>query len=391
MRIDEQEYHGYYEGFSNAALWPLYHHALREPVLDREEWWTNYQTVNTDLADAIAKVAGRDALVWVHDYHLQLVPRLIRERRDDLRIGFFLHIPFPPYELFSRLPRRSDILAGLLGADMVGFQTRHDGTNFIQAVLGSGAASAATGGLSTDDGRVVAVDAHPISIDDVHLCDVAAQPEVRSAARQLRAELGEERTVILGVDRLDYSKGIDLRLRAFQRLLERRPELASELTLVQVAVPSRQGVLEYQNLRDEVERLVGSVNGSFGQLGRPVVHYLHAELRQDDLVAVYLAADIMMVTPLADGMNLVAKEFATVRQGDAVTLILSEFAGAAFEMSSDSIVVNPFDIEAMSEGIEAALGLSEQEQRDRSRRLGHLVAANNVFDWSSRFLQALAG
>ena len=315
VRIDEQEYHGYYEGFSNAALWPLYHHALREPVLDREEWWTNYQTVNTDLADAIAKVAGRDASVWVHDYHLQLVPRLLRERRADLRIGFFLHIPFPPYELFSACRAAPRSSPGSSAPTWSASRPRRTRTNFISRA-GQRPGERRPGG-PVDPTTVASWPSTPSHLHRrVHAATWPPSPAVRRPPGSCAPSSATERTVILGVDRLDYSKGIDLRLRAFERLLERRPELASERRARAGRRAQPRGRAEYQNAarRRRAARRLGQRQLRPARPARRALPPRRAPL--DDLVAVYLAADIMLVTPLADGMNLVAKEFAAVRRLD---------------------------------------------------------------------------
>jgi trehalose 6-phosphate synthase len=383
---------GYYESVSNGALWPLYHDAIRPSVYDADAW-INYHDVNESFAERAASVAAPGATVWVHDYQLQLVPAMLRDRRPDLRIGFFLHIPFPPQELFMRLPWRDEIIQGLIGADVIGFQRSVAAENFIglaHRLLGLEADGST---ISAADGRQVEVGAFPISIDVAEITDLAATDATVRAADQIRGRLGRPAVVMLGVDRLDYTKGIEERLIAFRSLLaSRRPaESVSRppIVLVQVAVPSRENVGDYQSLRDHVEQLVGAINGEFATLGHPAVHYLHQGLPLDELVALYRAADVMVVTPLRDGMNLVAKEFVAARPDEAGVLVLSEFAGAVDELT-DAVIVNPHDPDALVEALAVATDMDPEEARRRMVRMRASVAANDVHGWAQSFLDRLA-
>jgi trehalose 6-phosphate synthase len=392
ISLDSAQVAGYYEGISNGALWPLYHDAIRPSIYEADSW-LSYRAVNDAFAERAAAVAAPGATVWVHDYHLQLVPSMLRARRPDLRIGFFLHIPFPPQELFMRLPWRDEVIEGLMGADVIGFQRTVAAENFVG--LANRLLNIENDGftLRTPDDRIVEVGAFPISIDVAEFDALAATADTERAADEIRARLGRPEVVMLGVDRLDYTKGIEERLVAFRSLLTaRRPHrsvVRPPIVLIQVAVPSRETVGDYQAQRERVEQLVGAINGEFATLGHPAVHYLHQGLPLDELVALYRAADVMVVTPLRDGMNLVAKEFVASRPDEAGVLVLSEFAGAVDELS-DSVVVNPHDPDALVEALATAIDMGRSEAAERMRRLRVAVAANDVHSWAASFLGRLA-
>lgn len=386
LALQDDEYEGFYEGFANEALWPLYHDGIRSSTFD-PGWWDTYVRVNERFALAAARVAAPGAVVWVQDYQLQLVPAQLRELRPDVRIGFFLHIPFPPVELFSRLPWREQILEGLLGADVVGFQRRRGVDNFAAAA----AKFLDVGGeppILKVGTRKVHVAAHPISIDVEELDQAARMPETVEQAWKLRNRLGSPKTVLLGVDRLDYTKGIVERLKAFERLLEDGRVKSKDCVMVQVAVPSRGRLEHYAEERRQVEQLVGSINGQFGRIGYPAVHYLNQSLSLEDLVPLYQAADVMLVTPLGDGMNLVAKEFAVSRTDGAGVLVLSEFAGAADELT-DALVVNPHDLEALADTILAAIEMPTDEAKARMAAIRATVEGSDVQRWAHGFLDLL--
>jgi trehalose 6-phosphate synthase len=369
--VTAEEVQDYYEGFANDTLWPLYHDALRDSTYSSAHW-AAYQTVNQRFADVLADVAPDEAIVWIHDYHLQLVPQMLRDKRPDLVIGFFFHIPFPPVELFMRLPWRTEIAAGLAGCDLVGFQRAINATNF---------------GVVCDEllGRRTRVGSYPISIDVAELEAVAAGRATRQRSNRYRTRLGEPEVVLLGVDRLDYTKGISQRLRAYQALLDEGTLDTERCVMVQVATPTREGVEHYQVERREIEQLVSEINGVHGRLGYPAIHYLYQSLPLDELVALYRTGDVMLVTPLRDGMNLVAKEYVTTRlDGDGV-LVLSEFAGAADELT-DAVLVNPHDSGALGEAIVTAVEMNRHERRARMARLREVVRASDVQTWAERFL-----
>ncbi len=376
---------GYYQGMCNGTIWPLYHDAVVQPEYQRH-WWAPYVEANRLFAQVIARHAARGGVVWVHDYQLQLVPALLRELRSDLRIGFFLHIPFPPEELFAQLPWRRQILEGLLGADVIGFQTRTGAQNFARLSRRYTDAQVVEGRFRVQ-GRKVLIRAFPISIDFDRYNDAAQGAAVAQRARQIRERLGANRKIILGVDRLDYTKGIDLRLHAYWELLSSRASI-HDCVLVQIAVPSRERVEEYKELRSRVEELVGQVDGQFGEVGQAAVHYLRREVPFEELIAIYRAADVMAVTPLRDGMNLVAKEYVATRYDNSGVLILSEFAGAARELRT-ALQVNPHDINGLAETLELALSLPRREVSRRMRRMREVVSENTVYHWADSFMEAL--
>ncbi|HLP86042.1 MAG TPA: trehalose-6-phosphate synthase [Phycisphaerales bacterium] len=376
----------YYQGFSNSTLWPLYHDAIVIPELHRT-WWRSYKAVNQRFAKRLAQVTKRRGVVWVHDYHLQLVPGLLRKLRPDLRIGFFLHIPFPPEELFAWLPWREAILAGLLGANVIGFQTEASSQNFSRAARRWTAAEGTDRELTFHE-QAVRVRPAPIAIDADEFAQLAEDPRVQERAAEIRASLGN-RTLFLGVDRLDYTKGIPHRLRAFEELLRERRLNADDVALVQVAVPSREDAPGYAEVRREVEETVGRINGQFSEPGKVAVHYFRRNLPRDELVAYYLAANVMLVTPLRDGMNLVAKEFVACRHDYGGMLVLSEFAGAASELRR-ALLVNPRDIDAMKTTMLRAIRMPERERRMRMAILRTQVRRHDVHEWASSFLEALS-
>lgn len=384
--ISAEEMNLYYEGFSNDALWPLYHDALRESTYDSDQW-DAYQVVNERFATALADIAPEGSIVWVHDYQLQLVPGLLRAQRPDLTIGFFLHIPFPSVDLFTRLPWREEIVKGLLGCDLIGFQRPRDAQNFIATV--DQLLDVEVGDNTVVyDGRTVAAGEYPISIDVDEVEAIATGRSTRQRTSQIRARLGDPEVIMLGVDRLDYTKGIGLRLRAFSRLLEAGRLDPTRHVMVQVATPTREAVEHYQDERASIERLVGEINGRFSRIGLPVVHYLYQSLPYDELVALYRAGDVMLVTPFRDGMNLVAKEYAAAHiDGDGV-LVLSEFAGAADELT-DAVQVNPHDDRALEDAIVEAVEMHRHERRGRMAGLRDQIRKSDVQGWAGRFLAAL--
>lgn len=391
------ELSGYYEGFSNTTLWPIYHDAITDPEFHRS-WWATYRTVNERFAQSIAKIAAPNAMVWVHDYQLQLVPALLREMRPDVRIGWFNHIPFPPVELFAQLPWRAGLLRGLLGADFLGFQKGGDASNFVRAcrtLIGATSKGEVITWQGADDDhlgaapRTVRAAAVPISIDFTSLEDLAMTPDVRERAAQMRASLGDPKIVMLGVDRLDYTKGIRHRLRAISELLDDGAIDPREVSMVQVASPSRERVAAYQRLRSQVEGMVGRINGEYANIGQTPVHYLHHSYPREEMAALFQVADIMLVTPLRDGMNLVAKEYVAARHDLGGALVLSEFAGAAEELGS-AFTCNPHDIVGMKRTIMAAMHEDAGRRRRRMRTMRRRVRSHDVHAWASTYLDALA-
>ncbi|MFC5993751.1 trehalose-6-phosphate synthase [Pseudonocardia hispaniensis] len=388
VRLSAQEVEEYYEGFSNGTLWPLYHDVVAPPAFHRH-WWQAYVRVNQRFARATAEVAAEGATIWVQDYQLQLLPAALRTLRPDLRIGFFLHIPFPPTELFMQLPWRRAIVEGLLGADLVGFHTPGGARNFrwLATNLAQATPGRSRNEIMVDD-RPVRFGAFPISIDSAALDRLARSEAVQKRAAQIRADLGEPKKIILGVDRLDYTKGIDVRLLAFHELLAEGRVSADDTVMIQLATPSRERVEHYQRMRDDIELAVGRINGEFARVGHPAVHYLHQSLPREDLVAFFVAADVMLVTPLRDGMNLVAKEYVACRHDFGGALVLSEFAGAAAELTQ-AFLVNPHDTDGVKNALHAALTAPVADLRRRMRAMRRQVLTNDVDRWARSFLSAL--
>ena len=395
VRLSADDVAEYYEGFSNGTLWPLYHDVIVKPIYDRG-WWERYVDVNRRFAEATSRAAANGATVWVQDYQLQLVPKMLRELRPDLTIGFFMHIPFPPVELFMQLPWRAEIIDGLLGADLVGFHLADGAQNFLILArrLAEAEATRASVGVRSRFGevklgsRTVKVGAFPISIDSAELDAKARNRDIRRRAKQIRVELGNPRKILLGVDRLDYTKGIDVRLKAFSELLAEGRINPEDTVFVQLATPSRERVDSYRILRNEIEQQVGHINGEYATVGHPPVHYLHRPVPRDELIAFFVASDVMLVTALRDGMNLVAKEYVACRSDLGGALVLSEFTGAAAELRQ-AYLTNPHDLEGIKDAIEAAVNQAPDEGRRRMRALRRQVLVHDVDLWARAFLDAL--
>jgi len=381
--ISADELDDHYDGMSNGTLWPLYHDKIGSVEFHRH-WYDGYRRINRRFAEATAEAADDGAIVWIHDYQLQLVPGMLREIRPDLTIGFFLHIPFPPRELFQQLPWRKGLSSGILGSDLIGFQTPQAIANFHGVVNHLGLTTSVDDNVLKFQGRMIRTNAYPIGIDVDRYQDAALSHPIMEASRDLRARLGNPQTVLLGVDRLDYTKGIDVRLRAFRELLADGELHPSQVTMVQVAQPSRDKVDAYVDVRNRVERLVSEINGDYGRVGFPVVHYIHQSQSFTELMALYGTADVMLVTPFADGMNLVAKEYVASRHDESGVLVLSEFAGAAHQLS-DAIMVNPYDVDGLKSAIAEAVKMPAEEQRRRLKSLREVVASTDVNQWLANF------
>jgi len=387
ISLSAREVEEFYEGFANGTLWPLYHDVVAKPEFHRE-WWDSYLAVNRRFAEKAAQVAAKDATVWVQDYQLQLVPQLLRELRPDLRIGFYLHIPFPPGELFSQLPWRRQILEGLLGADLIGFQLQGAAQNFVRLVRQRVGHKTHRDLVYLPDGRTVKAAAFPISIDTAGFEELARSDEVTQRATTIRKALGNPGKIFLGVDRLDYTKGIYARLRAYGELIRDGRLDVGDAVFVQVATPSRERVEQYRVLRDEIDRLVGRLNGDLGRIGRPAISYLHSSYPREEMAALYRAADVMVVTPFRDGMNLVAKEYVACRYDDDGALVLSEFAGAANELRQ-AWLVNPYDIDGMKAALLEACRAEPKELGRRMKAMRRTVVENDVAAWARKFLTEL--
>jgi trehalose 6-phosphate synthase/phosphatase len=382
--LESDEARRFYEGFSNGILWPLFHYLPDQVPLYSKDW-DAYERVNEHFAEVVAAHHQPGDLVWIHDYQLMLVPGMLRARLPDARIGFFLHIPFPASEVFRMLPARELLLEGLLGADLVGFHTaaymRHFASSLLRIL-----------GIATDvdrirvAGREVRLGVFPMGIDVAKFETLADDPAVASEVRTLRGS--DVEALLVGVDRLDYTKGIPRRLLAFESLLRRHQSLRERVRLIQVAIPSRTTVDAYQEFQRQVDEIGGRINGAFATPRWVPLHYIHRSLSDRELLTLYRAADVMLVTPLRDGMNLVAKEFVASRTDGEGVLVLSEFAGAAAELA-EAIHVNPYDVDQTADAIHAALTMPEAERRTRMRGMRRRVLAHDVNHWVRSFLDAL--
>ena len=390
VSLTQEEVARYYHGYSNESVWPLFHDLQSRCEFD-PEYWHAYVKVNRKFAEAMAGECGGDDFVWVHDYQLMDVAHHLREMDCSADLAFFLHIPFPAPDIFMKLPERNAVLTSLLAYDLVAFQTQRDRRNFIQCVrtLMRGARVRVEGHLHVV--RLGEWETHvgsfPIGIDANAFATSAAAPEVEERLHSIRTRYAD-RQIVLGVDRLDYTKGIPERLRAFADLLERFPEVRGHIHLLQVVVPSREGIPKYDELKVEIDRLVGYINGRYAEIGWVPVHYFYRSLSQTELMALYRAASIALLTPLKDGMNLVAKEFCACNLEENSVLILSQFAGAAAQLGRAALVVNPYDVEQTADAIYNAFRMASGERRFRMRRLRRNVRTQNVFWWVDSFMRA---
>jgi trehalose 6-phosphate synthase/phosphatase len=377
--------HGFYEGYSNQTLWPLFHQFSSRLEFDPADW-DAYVSANERFRDAVVNHLQPGDLVWVHDYHLMLLPELVREAAPQARIAFFLHIPFPSSDMFRLLPRRAELLSGLLGADAVAFHTHEYLQNFRHSLLRILGLRSRMDRVDTGS-RVVRLEAHPIGIAAGEFTNLAeADRQVQGVIADLRHRFEGQR-VLLAVDRLDYTKGIPERLRTFRQFLDRRPELREKVVLVQVAVPTREAIPNYGRLRQEVSELVGDLNGDYGTASWTPVVFIRRAISRSHLVALYATADVAWVTPLRDGMNLVAKEYVACHRDGGGALVLSEFAGAAAEMG-EAFIVNPYDTQHTVLTLERVLKLSPDEQRERMTALYTRVQRNDAVAWSRHCLDS---
>ncbi len=388
--LTREEVRDYYFGFSNEILWPLFHDLPSLCNFD-PSFWPAYVSANRRFAEAVLDNTCEEDFVWVHDYQLILVAAELKRLGAKRRTGFFLHIPFPPLDVFIRLPWRFQVLDALLRYDLVGFQTERDRRNFIDCVrsLTSGVRVVGHGHvckLLTPE-RELRVGSFPISIDFQEFAGLAKRPGVIGQTKLIRDNL-PNRKLLFGVDRLDYTKGIPNRLKAFVNALERYPELRRRITLIQVVVPSRESISEYKALKQDIHRLVGEINGRYTQVGWTPIIYICGSLSRPELVSYYQACEIALITPLKDGMNLVAKEYCASRVKYDGVLILSEFAGAASSLQGGALLVNPYDVEGVADAIHRAANMDSDEKRRRMKLMRHSVRKNDIFRWVSSFLKA---
>lgn len=385
--LTEAEKSHFYDGCCNEILWPLFHDFQSRCNFD-PSYWRSYIDINEKFADRVERVAHRGDFVWVHDYHLMMLADCLRARGVRSRLAYFHHIPFPSPDIFEKLPWNQDVLRALLQFQLVGFQTNHDRSNFVACVRRSlkGSRIKRIGNklLIRAEGRHTEVGAFPISIDFAAFAQGSLSPETLARSHAIRTGLGQKR-LVLGVDRLDYTKGIRERLLAFQSLLAREPDLRDRVSLIQVIVPSREQIAEYHEHKVHIERLVSEINGEYGGPGWAPITYLHRFLEGTELLALYRAAHVAFVTPLRDGMNLVAKEFCAARTDEKGALVLSQFAGSAGELGGGALLVNPYDVEGMASVLHQALCMPESEQRSRMRTMRRVIEINNVFKWCRSF------
>lgn len=390
VQLTPEQEHGFYAGFSNEILWPLFHDLPTRCNFYKPDYWRHYRDVNQLFADTIAANLPSSTFCWIHDYHLMLVAGMLRKADPARRCGFFLHIPFPPPDNFLKLPWRKELLLSLMEHELVAFHTMRDRRNF-EACLRSLLPKATVRGRGAivqarHEGHAVRLGAIPISIDYKSFTHTAGLPQVKEVARAL-ADAYEHRTLILGVDRLDYTKGIPERLEALRLTLQQHPELLGKISFIQILVPSREDVTEYRLLKMEIEQLVGEINGQFATPGWSPIHYQYRSLPREELVAYYVAAHIMYVTPLRDGMNLVAKEYCACRRTNTGVLILSEFAGAAAQLQRDgAVLVNPFDIQGMANALHMACLMPIAEQKRRMQHMRETIRKHDIYFWCDTFL-----
>jgi len=391
LSLTAQEVEQYYEGFSNATLWPLFHDFL-DRCQFQPETWDSYCTVNKKIAKAVTENSNRDDLIWVHDYHLLLVGKYLAELGVKRKTAFFIHIPFPPWDLFMRLPWRKEIIDGILNYDLAGFQTERDRWNFVRCVRRLFPSTLVSGPqryqLIEHNGKVTRVGAFPISIDFEGFNQLASSKKVADEAWYIHERL-PERKLVLGVDRLDYTKGILERLKAFEIVLEKYSDMCEKINLIQVVVPSRTNVKEYQEMKRTIEETVGRINGRFTYHDWVPIHYIYRNLSRFELVAYYRTSEIALITPLKDGMNLIAKEYCASKVETNGVLILSEFAGAAQQLGKSSLLVNPLNVEEVADQIYKAYQMQEDERKSRMRRLRAEIRRNNIFRWVEQFLSAV--
>jgi len=383
--IPHSDFDRYYGGFSNKTIWPLFHY-FPQFVTHDEKYWTSYQRVNQRFCDVVCELAGKDDIIWIQDYHLMLLPALIRERLPHTTIGYFHHIPFPCFELFRNLPQRDALLTGLLGADIIGFHTDDYVLHFLHSTHRLLGYESEMGILTVDD-RMVRVDAYPMGIDYELYAGASSEPGIQKNIEKVRRKVSSH-TVVLSVDRLDYTKGIPRRLETFRRFLESYPEYHEKIIFVVIAAPSRTQVDDYGALKRTIDEMVGQINGAFGTINWIPIWYLYRSVPFESMVAFYNCADICFVTPFRDGMNLIAKEYIAARTDDCGVLILSEMAGAAKELG-EAIIVNPSDRQALVSALKEAIEMSVEERVERNRFMRKRICRYNVIRWAEEFINGL--
>ncbi|MHA6248315.1 bifunctional alpha,alpha-trehalose-phosphate synthase (UDP-forming)/trehalose-phosphatase [Pontibacter sp. CAU 1760] len=384
--LTENEIKEFYEGFSNETLWPTFHYFSQYAIYNQQLWET-YVEVNQKYCEAVVAQAGPEDTIWVHDYQLLLLPSMLREKLPNSTIGFFQHIPFPSYEVFRLLPWRKELLEGMLGSDLVGFHTYDDMRHFLSSVNRLVGYGSMHGWINTST-RSLLVDSFPMGIDYEKYSQTAAEDEVIKREHIYRGNLNAEK-VVLSIDRLDYSKGIAQRLKAFELFLDKYPEFHERVTLLMLVVPSRDAVEKYKELKEEVDELVGRINGKYSRISWNPIQYFYRSYPLETLSAFYRMADVALVTPMRDGMNLVCKEYVASKLDQKGVLILSEMAGASKELS-DALIINPNDINQMVETIYTALTMPEEQQIERMNNMQESLQRYNIHHWVSMFMDRLS-
>lgn len=386
LALKKNEFGGYYYGFSNRVLWPLFHQFL-EKCAFINEYWKDYKSVNKKFADFTLKIPSQE-VVWVQDFHLMLVPSMLRARRSTLKIMFFLHIPWPAPSIFAALPWRKEILEGVLGSDLIGFHTQEFASNFLASVKRILKSAQVTENSIVYKGHTTKVEAIPIGIDFGFYRNLALQKKTQKLVEKFKKNFAN-RKIILGVDRLDYTKGILRRLWAIENFFDRYPEWKGKCCFVQIATPSREGIDEYVGLKREVERTVGRIEGRFGKLDWQPIYYFYRKYSSHQLVAFYRLADVALLTPLFDGWNLVASEYVASQVDGNGVLILSEFAGAS-SFFSQALIVNPYDTVSLASTLNKSLKMKLSEKKKRIKAMAQMAEENSVFEWFTRHMQAIS-
>ena len=394
VHLNSEEIHLFYEGFSNRTIWPLFHYFTQFADYNNEDWET-YKAVNQKFADAALETLDDGDAVWVHDYQLLLVPEMIKSKKPNVTVGFFLHIPFPSYEVFRVLPWRKEIIKGMLGADLIGFHTYDYERHFFSCVRRLFGYEISFNQIHIEE-RIIIADSFPMGIDYEKFTQCAKNVGMKGITEKsdLHKELDKyflsspDRKLILSIDRLDYTKGIPNRLKAFGRFLEKYPEFREKVTLIMLAVPSRGQVDHYQQLKKEVDELVGQINGAYGSINYAPIWYFYRSLPFSNLIELYSSCDVALITPVRDGMNLVAKEYVASRINNTGVLILSEMAGVAKEMG-ESLIINPVDEEDMADSIHQALTMPVEEQKERISFMKERIQRYDVFKWADEFVKSL--
>jgi len=384
--LDQEEINQYYEGFSNDVLWPIFHYYVSTYTVYKQSNWEYYNAVNQKFRDIILQIAEPGDVIWIHDYQLLLLPALVRNEMPDVSIGFFLHIPFPSHELFRMLPWRRELVEGLMGADLIGFHTFDDVRHFTGTVSRILPVSTSANVITLGE-RLVVVESFPMGIDVKKYASLPHRKEVKENIKSIKAAFKNNK-LILSIDRLDYSKGILQRLQAFELLLQKHPEYAEKVTLYMIVVPSRDTVPQYAHLRDEIDKRVGSINALYRKIDWTPIHYYYRSFPIEMLSALYSTADVCLVTPLRDGMNLVSKEYVASRVNHDGVLILSEMAGASKELI-EALIVNPNNSAEVCDAIITALNMPLDEQTERMQQMRELITKFNVTHWVKIFMERL--